>query len=380
MFSPFTRTNKLKKYISLILLGNLIPATTLANHWDFQAHGLAGAYYGITRTKETNKYPNRWILRSDALLKADYIFNNNHKSGIHASTTIMFREDDTNRRWGEYRFYPYFADTSQYGTVYLGYSYNAAYLLHKGARDITFFKIDDSNMTYFLNNPNWNNGFKTTKFATPKSTTIMNDGRAPKVTYLSPHFYDTQIGFSYTPHNANRRGMTSRYADYETNEDGYTAGLQKKWQIESHRIFVSAGYGIFNKTDKETSVGLTWEYQNFNIAAGYKKAYIDGSRNRIATPAAISPLPVWFDNYRESEAWNISTGYKNQTFATNLAFMQTQASNTRHQDNLLIWSNIIPVNDNFNLYIVGSRLNTHGDTPSDDNDGYGLIFGIGLKF
>lgn len=354
--------------------------TAYANFWNYQAHGLAGAYYGITQTQNTNKYPNRWLLRGDAALKADYVFNDEHKTGLHAFTTIIFREDDINHRSGEYRFYPYFADTSAYGTVYLGYNYNAADILHKGARDITFLKIDNSNITSFLNNPNWNNGFKSTKYATPKSTSIITDGRAPKITYLSPHFDNTQIGFSYTPHNANRRGMTSRYTNYETNEDGYTAGFQKKWRINDHKIYLSVGYGIFNKTDKETSAGLTWKYKNFNIATGYKKSYIDGNRNPITTHSDSLSLPSWFDNYRESQAWNISTGYKNDYFKTNLAFLQTQTDNTRHQDNLIIWSNIIPLNDYLEFYTIGSHLNTHGDTVYNDNDGYTLISGIGFTF
>lgn len=375
----FYRTKKLKKYIVLLLVC-LFSSKTFANNWDYQAHGLAGAYYSVTQTQNTNKYPNRWLLRGDTSLKADYIFNNNHKTGLHAFTTIIFRENDINRRSGEYRFYPYLADTSPYGTVYLGYNYNAADILHKGARDITFLKIDNSNITSFFYNPNWNNGFKSTKYATPKSTSIITDGRAQKITYLSPHFDNAQIGFSYTPHNANRRGMTSRYTNYETPEDGYTVGFQKKWQLDAHKIFLSAGYGIFNRTDKETSLGLTWEYKNFNIAAGYKKAYIDGSRNPIATQAQSASLPALFDNYRESQAWNISTGYKNDYFKTNLAFLQTQADNTRHQDNLLIWSTIVPLNDYLEGYTIGSHLNTHGNSSCDDNDGYGLIVGFGFKF
>ena len=53
----------------------------------------------------------------------------------------MFRQDDKNRRWGEYRFYPYFLDESQYGSFYLGYAYNVAHILHKGAKEITFLKV-----------------------------------------------------------------------------------------------------------------------------------------------------------------------------------------------------------------------------------------------
>lgn len=371
---------KMKKIFLSCLFFTAFCSSANAGEWNLQAHGLAGAYYGVSQTNNVNKYPNRWVLRADSTIKADYIFNQNHKSGIHASTTIMFRQDDKNRRWGEYRFYPYFLDESQYGSFYLGYAYNVAHILHKGAKEITFLKIDDSNATYFLNNPNWNNGFKSTLYATPKSTSILNDGRAPKFNYITPDLNGFKAGFSYTPDNANRRGMTSRYVDYEKQEDGYTVALQKKHKFSEWTLYTSAGYGLFNRTDNEFSFGATVEYKNFNIASGYKKAYIDGKKNPISDYKVNSHLPAFFDNYRESEAWNISAGYKWEKYQTNFAYLNTSAKNTRHQDNLLIWSNIYNYNKYFDIYLVGAYLNYHQAETFDDNRGYAVITGIGLKF
>ena len=337
-------------------------------------------YYGVSETKEENKYPNRFVIRNDTSLKADYHFSSRHKAGIHASTTAMFRQDDANRRGGEYRFYPYVTDSSQLGEFYLGYTYNAAYMLHKGAKDITFLKIDDSNATYFLSNPNWNNGYKSTLYATPKSTSIMNDGRAPKFTYITPIVNNTKIGFSYTPDNANRRGMVSRYANYQTKEDGYSFGAQHKWQLKDSILYVSGGYGIFNETDKEASIGISWEYNDFNLATSYKKAYIDGAKNPISTTRVNAHLPAYFDNYRESNAWNISAGYKWDNFKTNIAYLNTKSANTRHQDNLILWSNVYNINKHAELFLSASYLNTHGLTSEDDNRGYGVISGIGWRY
>ncbi len=370
----------MKKLIILIFLLSICPIIVYAGTWKFDASGLAGGYYGVSETKEENKYPNRWVLRADTSLKADYEFNQNHSLGLHASTTIMFRQDDKNRRGGEYRFYPYIIDKNNLGEFYLGYTYNAAYMLHKGAQDITFLKIDDSNATYFLSNPNWNNGYKSTFYATPKSTSIMNDGRAAKFTYILPYKDSLKIGFSYTPQNEHRRGMVSRYVDYETNEDGYSFGLQKKWQLCHSKFYTSLGYGIFNETDKELSIGLTFEYNNFNIATGYKKAYVDGNKNSISTSRINEYLPAYFDNYRESTAWNISIGYKWDNYKTNIAYLNTKAENTRHQDNLILWSNVYSYNKYLDIFLSATYLNTHGLVSDNDNRGYGVISGIGIKY
>ncbi len=370
----------MKKYILLTALFSLTTTTALAD-WDFNAHGLAGAYYGLTRTKYENKYPSRFVGRADATLKADYLFDKTTKIGIHAPTTVMYREDDKTRSEGEYRFYPYLNSESKFGTLQIGYAYSAAYQLHKGAKDITFLKVDDSNATYFLSNPNWSNSFKSTAHFTPKSTAIMTDGRAPKITYITPKWNGIKLGASYTIHNANRRGMTSRYADYETNEAGYTFGAQKEWILSKRaKLTTSLGYGVFNATDKEISTGMNFEYCRFNMGAGYKKAYIDGTKNPIATQKVNSYLPAYYDNYRESEAWSISAGYSWTKFKTNLAFLHTQAENTRHQDSLFIFSNVYNLTKNVELYGVATHLNAHSTTTSKDNKGVSLIMGVGYRF
>ncbi len=371
----------MKKYIFLCSIISLISSSAFAGGWDFNAHGLAGAYYGVSKTKYENKYPGRFATRADATLQANYIFDKTNKLGIHASTAAIYKEDDKDRSEGEYRFYPYLVSESIIGSVQIGYTQNAAYQLHKGATEITFLKLDDSNATYFLSNPNWGNGFKSTYNYTPKSTSIMTDGRAPKITYITPKINGLKLGASYTVHNAHRRGMTSRYVDYETNEDGYTFGAQKEWILSSRaKLYTSLGYGVFNSTDKEISTGINFEYCRFNMGAGYKKAYIDGTKNPISTTKRSEYLPAYFDNFRESQSWSVSAGYKWDTFKTNLALLHTQAENTRHQDTLLIFSNVYNLTKEVELYGVITHLNSHSTTHEKDNKGMSFITGVGYRF
>ena len=370
----------MKKYLLLSALC-FMPLAAQAGSFETSAHGLAGAYFGISETKYENKYPSRFVTRGDATLKIDYKIDATHKIGIHAASTLMYRQDDKDRSEGEVRFYPYLQDESKLGTIQIGYTKNAANQLHKGATEITFLGIDDSNATYFLSNPNWSSGFKSTALYTPKSTSIMTDGRAPKITYISPKFYGIKLGASYTVHNANRRGMTSRYVDYETNEDGYTFGAQKEWLLSSRaKLYTSLGYGVFNSTDKEISTGMYFEYCRFNMGAGYKKAYIDGTKNPISTTKRSEYLPAYFDNFRESQSWSVSTGYKWDAFKTNLALLHTQAENTRHQDTLLIFSNVYNITKEVELYGVVTHLNAHSTTHEKDNKGISFITGVGYRF
>lgn len=213
--------------------------------------------------------------------------------GLRADTTLISKAHDRSRRNGEWRFFPYLTDDSSWGNFKLGYVYNAAYQLHRGARDITFLGVEATNLVYFLSNPNWANKTKSVKFATPKSVAMINDGRAPKLSYITPWLGNTKFGFSYTPDNAHRRGMVSRYTDYEKTMDGYVWAMQNKWQLSSSVLYTSAGYGIFNRTDKEASVGVRWQKGSFNLGAGYKKAYVDGKENAIATARVNAFLPAY---------------------------------------------------------------------------------------
>lgn len=374
----------MKKTVLLILL-LLLPKPSFAGYFESSYSGLGGIYYGVSETRDNynlSNEPNRAVFRTDVRGGTDYVFSPRHKIGIHASAALILKEHDKSYQGGEWRFYPWLKDESEYGRFEAGYVFNAAYQLHKGAKDITFFGINDSNLTYFLSNPNWSNGKHSVKFATPKSTTVMNDGRAPKLAYFTPRLGNTVLGFSYAPDNAHRRGMVSRYADYETVEDGYAAGMQNEWQLGETKLYTSLGYGLFNRTDKETSVGIMLVNGRWSFGAGYKKAYIDGHKNPITVNSANPRCPDLFDNYRESSAWNISIGHEWESWKSNVAFLQAEAENTRNSDRLLVFSNVFSLSKQVEAYLVGLYINSHGADKysSANNRGYALTTGLGLRF
>lgn len=135
----------MNRVLYLAFLLSISPAVALAGHWEFDASGLAGAYYGISETKDVgsvDNLANRWVTRADASFKSDYVFQKEHRLGLRADTTLIFKAHDRSRRNGEWRFFPYLTDDSSWGNFKLGYVYNAAYQLHRGARDITFLGVE----------------------------------------------------------------------------------------------------------------------------------------------------------------------------------------------------------------------------------------------
>ncbi len=371
-----------------LLMGTFLalPSSALADNWKFLQSGLAGIYYGIMEDRDKNNIenlPNRAVFRADGKLNAFYHSADDARLGVHADYTIIYRQHYPDYSEGDWRFYPYLlAEKKAYGRATIGYSYSAAYQLHQGAGKISWIGVQDSNLTYFLSGTNWSNGRKKVKFATPKSTNILGDGRALKFSYFLPEIGNTQLGFSYTPDNANRRGMINRYASYKTTEDGYTAGMKNKWDLPIGTAYTSVTHGMFNRTDKEWAFGARWEIDKFYISASYKKAYIDGRRNPIATTEINEHLPAYFDNYREGQAWDFSIGYDFGRFKTHLAYLHTEATNTRNRDDLFVQENRYALNKYFELFLINGYINSKGLTRHSDNNnkGYTIITGLAVKY
>lgn len=376
----------MKKLLLTLCAATALPGVAAAHGFEFSQSGMAGVYYGIMETRDNNNVsnmPNRLVFRSDGNLEGAYKFENQTRLGGHADYTLVFRQHDKDYNDGDWRFYPYaLAENPKYGKFTVGHTYNAAFQLHQGAQEITWIGIQDSNLPYWLTSANWVNGLKTVKFATPKSTNIMDDGRSFKFSYFTPMIGNTKFGFSYAPDNASRRGMVSRYTSYQKKEDGYTAAMQNKWNPGLGDLYTSVAYGLFNRTDNEWAFGVRWVVDKFNVSTSYKNAYIDGDKNPISTTARSPHLPAYFDNYREGEAWDFSVGYDFGRFKTNFAYLHSEAKNTRNRDDIFIQANRYSLNEYFELFWVNAYSNSKGvDRNSDNNNkGYAVITGIALKY
>lgn len=376
----------MKKLLLTLCAATALPGVVAAHGFEFSQSGMAGVYYGIMETRDNNNVsnmPNRLVFRSDGNLEGAYKFENQTRLGVHADYTLVFRQHDKDYNDGDWRFYPYaLAENPKYGKFTIGHTYNAAFQLHQGAQEITWIGIQDSNLPYWLTSANWVNGLKTVKFATPKSTNIMDDGRSFKFSYFTPMIGNTKFGFSYAPDNASRRGMVSRYTSYQKKEDGYTAAMQNKWNPGLGDLYTSVAYGLFNRTDNEWAFGVRWVVDKFNVSTSYKNAYIDGDKNPISTTARSPHLPAYFDNYREGEAWDFSVGYDFGRFKTNFAYLHSEAKNTRNRDDIFIQANRYSLNEYFELFWVNAYSNSKGvDRNSDNNNkGYAVITGIALKY
>ena len=80
--------------------------------------------------------------------------------------------------------------------------------------------MNNSDITDFIANPNWYNRDRNGIFKTLNSTDINTDGVAAKISYISPQFYNSYLGFTYVPDSWNNAGLINRRAEYK-NKSGY---------------------------------------------------------------------------------------------------------------------------------------------------------------
>lgn len=104
--------------------------------------------------------------------------------------------------------------------------------------------VNNSDIVDFIANPNWRRNKTGTAFRTLNSTDINTDGTAPKISYITPEFYQTVVGLTYVPDIYSRAGLVSRYADYK-NEDGYVAALYNHAEFGSLSLETSLGFAVF---------------------------------------------------------------------------------------------------------------------------------------
>lgn len=362
-----------------------ISQNVLAGEFELDHELNVRGYYGVSDTKKkpsNNNLPNRFIGRPDFKGSVNYNFENGYKFGVYNSSSIIFRQhDSTYNHDGEWRFYNYGQLQTPYGSFIGGQDFNVAYRFHRGAKDTGPLSIDDSNMTWFLSDPNWRNNKKSVAFYTPKSTSMMDDGRALKFSYITPKFFEnTNFGFTYTPETPSRRGLISRYNNY-AHDDAYVAAMHNEWELEYGDLYTSAGYGVFNRNTQAFTLGVTYLQGNWSYATGYKNSFTYG--DEPITKVSTDPSrPALYDNYRESWSWDASVAYKFGPLKTSIAYLYTEAKKTDNKDDLFIWTNTYSYSKMIDFYLIGGYTNARGANklPANNNKGYAGIVGIGLNF
>lgn len=371
----------MKPFLLFCMFCALLPSAAAAGEWDLGVNGHAQGLYGYSdrpqRFKHNDKN-NHGTGQADVNFKADYAIDEDYSLSFNLDFmggVDQELKDYNQGAWGEEA---YIIADSPYGRLMLGQTFNVDAQFHEGAPTAGALS-NNADIVDFITNPNWKRNGKTTKFATLNTAYINTDGVAPKVSYISPSFYDTIVGLTYVPDSYNRRGLINKFASYEKDE-GYIASIYTNQDLDFMTLSASLGYAEFHDNDKEMSASLRLARGGWTLGGGYRKTYIDG--NDKQKRSVSERTPELFDNYREGEAWNIGLGYEIGPFTTALTYFEAKASRTDNRDKVIAFSNQYQFNKYVDVYLAVAHVDFEGQNhePSNNNQGYAFVTGLGLNF
>lgn len=369
----------------LVLLGALFATTSaLAGEWNFEAGGNADALYGYSDVEsryESLDQNNSTPSEVNVNLSAEYSFNEEYKTGLYLDLMAGGDKQVKNFNQGAWGEEAYGVFDSPYGRIMLGQTYNVAYQFGVGAPSVGPLGVNNSRIVDFITNPNWERDSKSASFRTLNSTDINTDGTAPKVTYITPEFYNTMLGFTYVPDSYSRSGLINKYADYD-NKDAYILGLYNSFEIYGVDVAASLGYGEFLDDDKELSAGLSLSRGGWTLGGSYRRTYVDGGDYPLNVVSNQERTPDLFDSYREGYAWNVGISYEIGPYQVGLSYFNAKADHSDNEDKIVQLSNSYQINKYVDVYLIAAHVDYRGSSKNiyDNNKGYAFVSGIGINF
>ena len=315
--------------------------------------------------------------------------NINSSINLYGKTSYRFDEDyifsivgyvmaDSNKevenynqgKWGE-EFYGVIE--SPVGELSFGQMQNVAYNFAVGAPSVGNYRVNNTDLVNFINNPNWYKKGSNTSYKTLNSTYLNTDGASLKVNYITPDFYGISLGASYVPDVYSQSGLVAKKAEYK-NSDGYIFGAYGLWDILGYEIETSLGYAKYEDVDNEYSAGISLYRKGFTFGASYRKT--KSKNNKYA----INQTTL-YDAYRDGDAYNVGISYAIGPFTTGLSYFDSMSSVSKNRDQIISFSNSYEYNKNVALSFTAAHLESCGENNNvlNNDKGYAFILGVEIS-
>ncbi len=359
----------------------LLAAPAQAGEWFYEYGALANAFYGYSDYAHTYTHFYKHYhtpATAELTTAAGYRFDETTevRLGLEAQAAGGKQVEDYNHgEWGENI---YAALNSAYGELSVGQIYNAAYQLAVGAPSVGAFRVNNSMLTDFIANPNWQRHSKIASYRTLNSTYLNTDADAPKISYTTPEFYHTKAAFSYTPDSYSRAGLINKHSRYD-NRASYAAGLYNNFDAGWLEVESSLGYAYNHKNNQEVSAGLSLYRKGWTLGGSYRQSFTT-SHDYDLNLRTADDMPYYFDGYRRGHAFNVGLSYEIGPFKTGAAYFAAYADKTANKDKIISWTNRFALNKYVALYAATAYAEYRGDGDiRDNNRGWAFIGGLELE-
>jgi hypothetical protein len=273
-------------------------------------------------------------------------------------------------KWGE-EFYGLLE--TKFGEISFGQVQNIAYNFAVGAPSVGNFRINNTDLVNFINNPNWYKKRSNTSYKTLNSTYLNTDGSSLKVNYATPSFCGMNLGLSYIPDIYSQSGLVSKKAEYKNNE-GYVFGTYGLWDVWGFELETSLGFAEYKEIDKEYSAGVSLYRKGLTLGASYRKTKAKEHSYNINTNTL-------YDAYRDGEALNVGISYSIGPFTTGLSYFDSKSNISKNRDKIVSFSNSYEYNKNIAISFTAAHVDSNGENDDilNNNKGYAFIFGVEIS-
>ncbi len=359
---------------------SFVPVSGYAGSFIYEYSGVADGFYGYSdyAGKNNANYKNSHTpVAAEVSSSLGYAVDENtqFRLGLDAQISGGRNVEDYNHGdWGENI---YGTLNLKYGEFNVGQVYNAAYQLAVGAPSVGYFRTNNSPISDFINNPNWQRNSKVTTYKTVNSTFLNTDADAPKISYTTPEMSGVKAAFSYTPDSYSEAGLLNKHSKYD-NRSSYAAGLYHSVDLYYAEIESSLGYAYNRKNDNEISAGISIYRKGWTLGGSYRQNFTSSSDYALNIQTADN-MPQYFDGYRRGKAYNVGLSYEIGPLKTGITYFASYADKTQNRDDILTFANRLAINKYTALYLATAYAKYKGDDVAD-NEGYAVIGGLELTF
>ncbi|MBR1601365.1 MAG: porin [Alphaproteobacteria bacterium] len=371
----------MKKYYTAAVL-SLLSLPVYAGEFVYDYSAVVDGFYGYTQYADKYRHlyqRNNTPVSAEISTSIGYEFTNNQKISLGFDAQAAHGKEIKDYNHGDWGENLYLSYAFGYGELSVGQIYNAAYQMAVGAPTVGYFRVNNTPMTDFISNPNWQRKGKITSYRTLNSTYLNTDADAFKISYTTEEFYNTKLAVSYTPDSYSEAGLINKHSRYD-NRSSYAVGLYNNLDLDFVEVESSLGYAYNRKNNQEISAGLSLYRKGWTLGGSYRKSFTT-SGDYALNITDKENMPYYFDGYRRGQAFNVGLSYEIGPFKTGLSYFAAYADKTNNRDSVVSWVNRFAFNKYVSIYLATSYAEYKGDKVIDEsNRGYAAVGGLELSF
>lgn len=354
----------------LLVIPSICNAKALTNEYAVNLNN----YYGYTDYSSPYKglYKENNINASINLYgKTSYRFDEDYSVSVVGYIMADSNKEVENYNQGKWGEEFYASLESPIGEFSFGQLQNVAYGFAVGAPNVGSYRVNNTDLVNFINNPNWYKKSNKTSYKTLNSTYLNTDGASVKINYITPDYNGLMLGVSYIPDVYSQSGLVSKKAEYK-NSDGYVIGAYGLWDVLGYEVETSLGFAEYEDIDNEYSAGISFYRKGFTLGASYRKTKSKDNKY------AINQYTL-YDAYRDGDAYNVGVSYAIGPFTTGISYFDSKSNVSKNRDKIVSFSNSYDYNKNTTFSFIVAHLESVGENHDNINNSKGYAFILGLE-